>query len=62
MSFIVSYNFNLTVVSQIEIIILLMMIITINKIIIPAIKQVIKQVDVENKTMQVELLEGLIDE
>ncbi len=32
------------------------------EILIPAIKQVIKQVDVENKTMQVELLEGLIDE
>lgn len=32
------------------------------EILIPAIKQVIKSVDVENKIMQVELLEGLIDE
>lgn len=32
------------------------------EILIPAIKQVIKSVNVENKLMQVELLEGLIDE
>lgn len=32
------------------------------EVLIPAIKQVINSVDVENKTMQVTLLEGLIDE
>lgn len=32
------------------------------EILIPSIKQVIKSVDVENKTMQVVLLEGLINE